>query len=166
MEPLLSVLNLTPLSQNAETSRLLDEDPYRTHYGAASSHNNQRVIQQQPDPETLRREREAMEGICIRMSEYVHKERPFRGSITNAQHSHVVDVFTVTPQETPNRYISTGNATKENNPATITPSEKKTEEQTATNDERAYKSVRRKGREPLSLELGHSENEAAKAAMG
>ena len=56
-----------PTTQNPETSRLLYDDPYRAHYGTNSS-NVQRVIQQQPDPEILRQEREEMDRICHQMS--------------------------------------------------------------------------------------------------
>ncbi|KAL9128872.1 MAG: hypothetical protein Q9217_002529 [Psora testacea] len=132
--------------ETPETSRLLYDDPYRTHYGT-SSQVNQRVIQQQPDPEALRREREAMEGICHKMSD------------------HVVDVFAVAPQEGRDHCSSKGKAAKRTVTA-VKPEGKRKEEQTDITDEMAYKTVRRSGREPLSFELDKSESEAAKAALG
>ena len=58
--------NLSPLLvQDPETSRLLSDDPYRSQYG--SHIQSQRVVQQ-PDPESLRREREALDSICHAMS--------------------------------------------------------------------------------------------------
>ncbi len=55
------------LAKNPETSGLLSDDPYRNHYGS-NAQNVQRPVYQ-PDPESLRREREALEGICHAMSE-------------------------------------------------------------------------------------------------
>lgn len=55
--------------QNPETSRLIDDDPYRSQYGSNNRHPQRAAYQ--PDPESLRREREALEGICHSMSEYV-----------------------------------------------------------------------------------------------
>jgi len=64
-------LTSLPCTQNAETSRLLYDDPYRSQYG--TNVQQQRQQQQrsvcQPDPEALRREREAMERICHAMTE-------------------------------------------------------------------------------------------------
>lgn len=51
--------------QNPETSRLLYDEPYRSHYG--SNQNSQRLYH--ADPESLRREQEALEAICHSMSE-------------------------------------------------------------------------------------------------
>ncbi|KAL9132548.1 MAG: hypothetical protein Q9175_006274 [Cornicularia normoerica] len=65
--------------ENPETSRLLYDDPYRSQYGAAGQ-TQHRVHYHQQDPESLRRETEALEGICHNMSD------------------DVVDVFTLTPQ--------------------------------------------------------------------
>ncbi|KAI4133541.1 MAG: hypothetical protein LQ347_002133 [Umbilicaria vellea] len=65
-------------TENAETSRLLYDDAYQRHYGS-HLHNGQRTAYQ-PDPEHLKREREALEGICHAMSE------------------NVIDVFTILPQ--------------------------------------------------------------------
>ncbi|KAL9068078.1 MAG: hypothetical protein Q9161_006431 [Pseudevernia consocians] len=64
--------------ENPETSRLLYDDPYRSQYGGAGTQH--RAQYHQPDPESLRREREALEVICHDMSD------------------DVVDVFTLTPQ--------------------------------------------------------------------
>ncbi|KAL9087750.1 MAG: hypothetical protein Q9165_006517 [Trypethelium subeluteriae] len=54
------------LAQPSETSRLLYEDPYQPHYGAVNPHPNV----PQPDPEELRRERDALERLCAQTSEY------------------------------------------------------------------------------------------------
>ena len=50
-----------------ESSRLLDEDPYQTGYGYGALNHAQQA--NQPDPEYVRREREALEAICQRTSE-------------------------------------------------------------------------------------------------
>lgn len=64
----LTLTSLARLLQSPETTRLLYDDPYRSQY----STNGQTPQRQyyQPDPETQRREREALEGICHSMSEY------------------------------------------------------------------------------------------------
>lgn len=52
-----------------ESSRLLDDDLYQSNYGyGALNHANQ---VQHPDPESIKREREALEAICQRTSESV-----------------------------------------------------------------------------------------------
>lgn len=56
-----------PCAQNPETSRLLYDEPYRSQYGS-NIQNTQRLAYQ-PDSESLRREREALERICHFMSE-------------------------------------------------------------------------------------------------
>lgn len=66
-----------PDAENPETSRLLYDDPYRSQYGGVQ--HPQRTVYSQPDPESLRREREALERI------------------TNAMSDDIVDVFTVLP---------------------------------------------------------------------
>ncbi|KAI9666149.1 MAG: hypothetical protein M1821_004084 [Bathelium mastoideum] len=53
------------LAQPSETSRLLYEDPYQPHYGAPNHHPNI----PQPDPEELRRERDALERLCAQTSD-------------------------------------------------------------------------------------------------
>lgn len=58
---------LTLPCKNPETSGLLSDTPYRNQYGS-NAQNVQRPVYQ-PDPESLRREREALEGICHAMSE-------------------------------------------------------------------------------------------------
>ncbi|KAL8693837.1 MAG: hypothetical protein Q9218_001393 [Villophora microphyllina] len=63
--------------EDPETSRLLSDDPYRS-YG--SRNPNARPAAPQPDPESVRREREALENIAHGMSE------------------DVVDIFTVLPE--------------------------------------------------------------------
>ena len=57
-----------PYLQRQETSRLLYDEPFRSRYGAVRQHP--RAVNQ-PDPELLRREREALEEICHAMSELV-----------------------------------------------------------------------------------------------
>ncbi|RJE25918.1 hypothetical protein PHISCL_01760 [Aspergillus sclerotialis] len=56
-------------SNDSESSRLIDDDIYQAGYGyGALNHANQL---NQPDPEYLRREREALESICQRASDSV-----------------------------------------------------------------------------------------------
>ncbi|EPS33789.1 hypothetical protein POX_a01216 [Penicillium oxalicum] len=55
-------------SLEPESSRLLDEDPYQTSYNYGSLHAQQTT---QPDPESVRREREALDAICQRTSDSV-----------------------------------------------------------------------------------------------
>lgn len=57
---------LTPLLQ-PESSRLLDDDPYQAGYGYGALNHAQNP--NQPDPEYVRREREALDAICQRTSE-------------------------------------------------------------------------------------------------
>ncbi|MCJ1282418.1 hypothetical protein MMC26_001741 [Xylographa opegraphella] len=64
--------------EDAETSRLLSDDPYRAQYGSHIQ-NIQRLVYQ-PNPESVKREREALENICHAMSD------------------NVIDVFTIQPQ--------------------------------------------------------------------
>lgn len=77
LSPLVSLDSDTDLPcallQSPETTRLLYDDPYRSQYGT----NGQTPQRQsyQPDPETQRREREALEGICHSMSEYAYHPR-------------------------------------------------------------------------------------------
>ncbi|KAJ5168578.1 uncharacterized protein N7482_004172 [Penicillium canariense] len=56
-------------SPEPESSRLLDEDPYQTNDGYGSLTHTQTL--NQPDPEYVRREREALEAICQRTSDSV-----------------------------------------------------------------------------------------------
>ena len=67
LDPLVHATS-TDRAQNPETSRLLFDDPYRSQYGATGQ-TQHRAQYHQPDPESLRREREALEGICHDMSE-------------------------------------------------------------------------------------------------
>lgn len=64
----LTLTSLARLIQNPESTRLLNDDPYRGQYGT-NAQTPQRQSHQ-PDPEAQRREREALEGICHSMSEY------------------------------------------------------------------------------------------------
>ncbi|CAF9937261.1 hypothetical protein IMSHALPRED_011075 [Imshaugia aleurites] len=75
--------------ENLETSRLLYDDPYRSQYGATGQ-TQHRGHYHQPDPESLRREAEALEGICHDMSE--------SPTLADMQLSDVLDVFTALPQ--------------------------------------------------------------------
>ncbi|KAJ5669823.1 hypothetical protein N7462_010893 [Penicillium macrosclerotiorum] len=52
-----------------ESSRLLEEDPYQAGYGYGALNHVQQ--QNQPDPEYVRREREALDAICQRTSDSV-----------------------------------------------------------------------------------------------
>ncbi|PGH11146.1 hypothetical protein AJ80_07248 [Polytolypa hystricis UAMH7299] len=61
----------------SESSRLLDDDPYQSGYGYGTVGHGQH---QGPDPEDLKREREALDSICQRASDSV------------------IDIFSVQPQ--------------------------------------------------------------------
>ncbi|CAI7621468.1 unnamed protein product [Penicillium pancosmium] len=52
-----------------ESSRLLDDDPYQAGYGYGALNHAQQA--NQPDPEYVRREREALDAICQRTSDSV-----------------------------------------------------------------------------------------------
>ncbi|KAJ5173331.1 hypothetical protein N7492_005924 [Penicillium capsulatum] len=56
-------------SPEPESSRLLDDDPYQAGYGYGALNHAQHV--NQPDPEYVRREREALDAICQRTSDCV-----------------------------------------------------------------------------------------------
>jgi hypothetical protein len=56
-------------SPEPESSRLLEEDPYQAGYGYGALNHAQQASQ--PDPEYVRREREALESICQRTSDSV-----------------------------------------------------------------------------------------------
>jgi len=56
-------------SPEPESSRLLDEDPYQAGYGYGALNQAQQA--NQPDPEYVRREREALDAICQRTSDTV-----------------------------------------------------------------------------------------------
>lgn len=60
--PFSNILTFKP-----ESSRLLEEDPYQAGYGYGALNHAQQASQ--PDPEYVRREREALESICQRTSE-------------------------------------------------------------------------------------------------
>lgn len=66
--------------ENGETSRLLYDDPYRSQYGSHVQPSQR--LTYQPDPESVKREREALESICHAMSD------------------NVIDVFPDQPQAT------------------------------------------------------------------
>lgn len=53
-------------NNKAESARLLDDDLYQSGYGYGALNQ---ARQNQPDPEDLKREREALEAICQRTSE-------------------------------------------------------------------------------------------------
>ncbi|KAJ5662155.1 uncharacterized protein N7477_009771 [Penicillium maclennaniae] len=52
-----------------ESSRLLEDDPYQAGYGYGALNHAQQA--NQPDPEYVRREREALDAICQRTSDSV-----------------------------------------------------------------------------------------------
>ncbi|KAG8532841.1 uncharacterized protein KY384_002719 [Bacidia gigantensis] len=170
-------------SQSSETSRLLYDDPYRSQYGTNGTHN-QRVIQQQPDAEALRREREEMEGICHRMSDQV------------------IDVFNVAPQEN-DRGVTLEQAREivmdyGVNPAHLSDAKviafiKKrhyeirsdksvgphtsgeanrskvgvaSDAEPSSQEELEFKTIRRKGKTPLSVTLDKIDSEALGAVLG
>jgi hypothetical protein len=54
-------------SLKPESSRLLEDDPYQAGYGYGALNQAQQA--NQPDPEYVRREREALDAICQRTSE-------------------------------------------------------------------------------------------------
>ncbi|KAJ5090140.1 hypothetical protein N7532_008824 [Penicillium argentinense] len=56
-------------SPEPESSRLLDDDPYQAGYGYGALNYTQQA--NQPDPEYVRREREALDAICQRTSDSV-----------------------------------------------------------------------------------------------
>ena len=56
-------------SQSSETSRLLFDDPYQSHYGGVDQNGGGLGTDYLPDPEVLKREREALEAICLKTSE-------------------------------------------------------------------------------------------------
>ncbi|OJJ43982.1 hypothetical protein ASPZODRAFT_805307 [Penicilliopsis zonata CBS 506.65] len=56
-------------SHDSESSRLLDEDLYQASYGYGAL--NQANQSNHPDPEYLKREREALDAICQRTSDAV-----------------------------------------------------------------------------------------------
>ncbi|KAI9691151.1 MAG: hypothetical protein M1822_008771 [Bathelium mastoideum] len=76
------------LAQPSETSRLLYEDPYQPHYGAPNHHPNI----PQPDPEELRRERDALERLCAQTSEYGIHSRCIYYRADDLTRSKLIDV--------------------------------------------------------------------------
>lgn len=56
-------------SPEPESSRLLEDDPYQAGYGYGALNQAQQA--NQPDPEYVRREREALDAICQRTSDSV-----------------------------------------------------------------------------------------------
>lgn len=65
---ILDPLLMLQVSCQAESSRLLYEDPYQN-YGAFQNQQTTHGAYQ-PDPEDLKREQEALDAICQRTSEY------------------------------------------------------------------------------------------------
>ncbi|KAI9872434.1 MAG: hypothetical protein M1830_001626 [Pleopsidium flavum] len=68
-----------PDPESSETSRLLFDDPYHSHYGGLDQ-TGALSTNFQPDPQELKREREALEAICQKTSE------------------NVIDIFALLPQ--------------------------------------------------------------------
>lgn len=82
-------------NHDSESSRLLDDDLYQSGYGyGALSQANQL---NQPDPEYLKREREALDAICQRTSDSVvdiwslHPQPHLQPKATLPSHSQNVD---------------------------------------------------------------------------
>ncbi|EQL33655.1 hypothetical protein BDBG_02177 [Blastomyces gilchristii SLH14081] len=95
-------------SHDSESSRLLDDDLYQSGYGYGAVGSAHR---QGPDPESLKREREALEAICQRTSDSVidiwalqspHPPRPAPSSIhtTTASSSRAASHQTATSSTT------------------------------------------------------------------
>ncbi|KLJ12625.1 hypothetical protein EMPG_12355 [Blastomyces silverae] len=95
-------------SHDSESSRLLDDDLYQSGYGYGAVGSAHR---QGPDPESLKREREALEAICQRTSDSVidiwalqspHTPRPAPSSIytTTASSSRAASHQTATSATT------------------------------------------------------------------
>lgn len=111
--------------ENPETSRLLYDDPYRSQYGTTGQ--IQHRTHYQPDPESIRRETEALEGICHDMSD------------------DVLDVFTSLPQSThtnSNLASSPSTSTNEGTQMAKTGNENTTKRHRPTQQWTTYKSVR------------------------
>ncbi|MCJ1369620.1 hypothetical protein MMC20_000832 [Loxospora ochrophaea] len=122
-------LSLTyDLFKHPETSRLLSDDPYRPQYGSNNA-NGQRSTYQ-PDPESLRREREALEGIC------------------NAMSDNVIDVFTVLPQATSQRKEN------HNHPNSTKDHAARLDSNELTPEELKYKTIKRGKVGPVVSTLG------------
>ncbi len=60
--------DIFPPLKPSESSQLL-VDPYQPHYGAINPNGG--YLAPQPDPEDIKREREALERLCAKTSEYV-----------------------------------------------------------------------------------------------
>ena len=79
-------------------------------------------------------------------------------------------MFAVAPQERRDQDQSKRNSAEKATPGPNLKKRKENKEdeesKVAKDREMIYKSVRRRGREPLSLELDKGESEAAKTAMG
>ena len=72
---------------------MLSDEPFRSQYGSVQ--HQQRAVNQ-PDPEVLRREREAMETICHAMSEWVTLTLIYELA-NGILDSDVVDIFSALP---------------------------------------------------------------------
>ncbi|MCJ1230170.1 hypothetical protein MMC12_006842 [Toensbergia leucococca] len=127
-------------AENPETSRLLYDDPYRSRYGSTVQNGMRPVVQ--PDPEFLRREREALEGIAHVMSD------------------HVIDVFTALPSDI--------DAERQDDSTEEEPHLNGSETNGILPEEIQYKSVRRGKVGAIASAVGGGSGDwkAAKAAMG
>lgn len=100
--------------ENSETSRLLYDDPYRPQYGAAGQ---TRAHHYQQDPESLRRETEALEGICHDMSDDVVDVSTLAPQSGQANSSLMSPQITSTGGATPTAEVSEEHTTEEHEPA-------------------------------------------------
>lgn len=91
-------LKINLITKQAENARLLEDEMYPGGYGYGSVNN---ANQQQADPEDLKREREALEAICQRASEYVHSQSKFREINLTHSNSSVVDIWSTQPHLQP-----------------------------------------------------------------
>ena len=91
------MLIILPLEiQSAETSRLLSDDLYRPQYGSHGPIGQRPTYQ--PDPESLKRETEALKSICHAMSELVCIYPNLHPVLNVCCISNVIDVFTNLPE--------------------------------------------------------------------
>ncbi|KAG7006382.1 hypothetical protein G7Y79_00015g039720 [Physcia stellaris] len=123
-------------SENPETSRLLYDESYRPHYGSAQQQHQR--TSNQPDPESVRREREALESICHAMSD------------------EVIDIFTTLPAPS-----------SQTRKASVPPQITRPETPEPSPEIKAYKSIRRGKAGPISAALNTDKYRwnAAKSAI-
>ncbi len=175
----LTLTSLARLLQSPETTRLLYDDPYRSQYGTNGQAPQRQIYQ--PDPETQRREREALEGICHSMSEYATYQRLMLNTLADTLSSELVDVFTILPRtdggpaneveksrRDDSRPETPDTATGGSKPSPVSLKQYKIAEEETVPREVAYRSVRKlpQGHRTDALASGEENWEAAKAVMG